>query len=47
MVPFNMRSGQNVHAWIDFDGPNFEINVTIAPAGVSDLSAQLSPSGIR
>lgn len=34
-VPFNMRSGQNIHAWIDFDGPNFEINVTIAPVGVS------------
>ncbi|CAA7028653.1 unnamed protein product [Microthlaspi erraticum] len=33
-VPFNMRNGQNVHAWIDFDGPNFEINVSIAPAGV-------------
>uniref|UniRef100_A0A1J3EPZ1 non-specific serine/threonine protein kinase n=1 Tax=Noccaea caerulescens TaxID=107243 RepID=A0A1J3EPZ1_NOCCA len=32
-VPFNLRNGQNVHAWIDFDGPNFEINVSIAPAG--------------
>ncbi|KAK9278523.1 hypothetical protein L1049_028091 [Liquidambar formosana] len=30
-----MRSGQNVHAWIEFDGTSFEINVTIAPAGVS------------
>ncbi|XP_022736918.1 L-type lectin-domain containing receptor kinase S.1 [Durio zibethinus] len=34
-VPFNMRTGQNVHAWIDFDGVNFEINVTVAPVGVS------------
>ncbi|GMJ05965.1 L-type lectin receptor kinase S.1 [Hibiscus trionum] len=33
-VPFNMRTGQNVHAWIDFDGLNFEINVTVAPVGV-------------
>ncbi|CAN8293247.1 unnamed protein product [Cochlearia groenlandica] len=35
LVPFNMRNGQNVHAWIDFDGPNLEINVTIAPVGVA------------
>ncbi|KAL1218432.1 L-type lectin-domain containing receptor kinase S.1 [Cardamine amara subsp. amara] len=34
-VPFNMRNGQNVQAWIDFDGPNFEINVSVAPVGVS------------
>ncbi|KAK6261221.1 hypothetical protein QUC31_007037 [Theobroma cacao] len=33
-VPVNMRTGQNVHAWIDFDGVNFEINVTVAPVGV-------------
>ncbi|KAK8493958.1 hypothetical protein V6N13_029077 [Hibiscus sabdariffa] len=33
-VPFDMRTGQNVHAWIDFDGLNFEINVTVAPVGV-------------
>ncbi|CAH8382389.1 unnamed protein product [Eruca vesicaria subsp. sativa] len=33
-VSVNMRNGQNIHAWIDFDGPNFEINVTIAPAGM-------------
>ncbi|GLU12654.1 hypothetical protein SLE2022_293180 [Rubroshorea leprosula] len=31
----NMRNGQNIHAWIDFDGANFEINVTVAPVGVS------------
>ncbi|KAI7738746.1 hypothetical protein M8C21_033860 [Ambrosia artemisiifolia] len=30
-----MRTEQNIHAWIDFDGPRFEINVTIAPVGVS------------
>lgn len=34
-VPVRMRSGQNIHAWIEFDGDNFEINVTIAPIGVS------------
>ncbi|KAL5747120.1 hypothetical protein ACOSQ2_024417 [Xanthoceras sorbifolium] len=33
-VPVSMKSGQNIHAWIDFDGSNFEINVTIAPIGV-------------
>ncbi|TYH97221.1 hypothetical protein ES332_A12G229600v1 [Gossypium tomentosum] len=37
-VPLNMRTGQNVHAWIDFDGSNFEINVTVAPVGVSKPS---------
>ncbi|XVF49311.1 hypothetical protein PTKIN_Ptkin04bG0001200 [Pterospermum kingtungense] len=37
-VPVNMRTGQNIHAWIDFDGGNFEINVTVAPAGVSKPS---------
>ncbi|XP_016446713.2 L-type lectin-domain containing receptor kinase S.1 [Nicotiana tabacum] len=34
-VPLNMRSGQNIHVWIEFNGPEFEINVTIAPAGMS------------
>ncbi|OAY30818.1 L-type lectin-domain containing receptor kinase S.1 [Manihot esculenta] len=33
-VPVIMNNGQNVHAWIDFNGPNFEINVTVAPIGV-------------
>ncbi|XP_010476646.1 PREDICTED: L-type lectin-domain containing receptor kinase S.1-like [Camelina sativa] len=33
-VRFNMRNGNNVRAWIDFDGPNFEINVSVAPVGV-------------
>ncbi|XP_031261430.1 L-type lectin-domain containing receptor kinase S.1 [Pistacia vera] len=37
-VPVNMRNGQNIHAWIDFDGINFEINVTVAPIGVSKPS---------
>lgn len=36
-----MRTGQNVHAWIEFDGTNFEINVTIAPLGVSRPSRPL------
>lgn len=34
-VPVDMRNGQNIHAWIDFNGPNNEINVTIAPAGMA------------
>lgn len=34
LVPFNMRSGQNVRAWIEFNGPRNEINVTIAPVGL-------------
>ncbi|KAL7098415.1 hypothetical protein ACP275_09G016600 [Erythranthe tilingii] len=34
-VPVAMRNGQNIHAWIDFNGPNNEINVTIAPAGMT------------
>ncbi|CAL1405254.1 unnamed protein product [Linum trigynum] len=38
-VPVDMRSGQNVRAWIDFDGSNFEINVTVAPVGIPRPSA--------
>ncbi|KAM7276818.1 hypothetical protein ACFE04_018684 [Oxalis oulophora] len=34
-VSVSMRNGQNVHAWIEFDGVNFEINVTVVPVGVS------------
>ncbi|GAV64604.1 Pkinase domain-containing protein/Lectin_legB domain-containing protein [Cephalotus follicularis] len=34
-VAVNMRNGLNVHAWVDFDGENFEINVTVVPAGVA------------
>ncbi|XP_020211432.1 L-type lectin-domain containing receptor kinase S.1 [Cajanus cajan] len=34
-VPVRMRTGQNIHAWIDFDGENLQFNVTIAPIGVS------------
>ncbi|GAU35796.1 hypothetical protein TSUD_155710 [Trifolium subterraneum] len=30
-----MNSGENVRAWIEFDGKSFEINVTVAPIGVS------------
>lgn len=30
-----MRTGQNVRAWIEFDGTNLEFNVTVAPANVS------------
>ncbi|KZV50849.1 L-type lectin-domain containing receptor kinase S.1 [Dorcoceras hygrometricum] len=29
-----MRTGQNIHVWLEFNGPQNEINVTIAPAGV-------------
>jgi hypothetical protein len=34
-VPVRMRNGQNVRAWIEFNGTSFEINVTVAPIGVS------------
>ncbi|KAJ7956179.1 Lectin receptor kinase [Quillaja saponaria] len=34
-VPIRMRNGENIRAWIEFDGTNLEINVTIAPIGVS------------
>ncbi|KAG6635114.1 L-type lectin-domain containing receptor kinase S.1-like [Carya illinoinensis] len=34
-VPVRMQTGQNIRAWIDFDGIGFEINVTIAPIGMS------------
>ncbi|KAG7954476.1 hypothetical protein I3843_11G020700 [Carya illinoinensis] len=34
-VPVRMQTGQNIRAWIDFDGTDFEINVTIAPIGMS------------
>lgn len=37
-VPVSMKNGQNIHAWIDFDGRNFEINVSVAPIGVSKPS---------
>lgn len=33
-VPVQMRNGQNVRAWIDFNGTSSEINVTVAPIGV-------------
>ncbi|EXB93547.1 L-type lectin-domain containing receptor kinase S.1 [Morus notabilis] len=34
-VPILMKDGRNVRAWIEFDGENLEINVTVAPIGVS------------
>ncbi|KAM1129030.1 hypothetical protein ACFXTH_038908 [Malus domestica] len=34
-VPVQMRTGQNVRAWIEFDGSNLEFNVTVAPTNVS------------
>ncbi|CAI9753967.1 unnamed protein product [Fraxinus pennsylvanica] len=34
-VPVAMRNGQNIHAWVEFNGPRNEINVTIAPAGMA------------
>ncbi|KAL3835239.1 hypothetical protein ACJIZ3_009975 [Penstemon smallii] len=34
-VPVAMRNGQNIHVWIEFDGPRNEINVTIGPAGMA------------
>ncbi|XP_042487465.1 L-type lectin-domain containing receptor kinase S.1 [Macadamia integrifolia] len=41
LVPLDMRNGQNVRAWIDFDGSLLEFNVTIAPATVSRPSTPL------
>ncbi|XP_059643169.1 L-type lectin-domain containing receptor kinase S.1-like [Cornus florida] len=41
LIPVDMRNGQNIHAWIEFDGSNFEINVTIAPAGMARPSRPL------
>nr|GEY54813.1 L-type lectin-domain containing receptor kinase S.1 [Tanacetum cinerariifolium] len=40
-VTVEMRNGQNVHTWIEFDGGRMEINVTIAPAGVRRPSRPL------
>ncbi|CBI14962.3 unnamed protein product, partial [Vitis vinifera] len=40
-VAVEMRNGQNIRAWIEFDGPQFEINVTIAPVAVSKPSRPL------
>ncbi|CAA7404820.1 unnamed protein product [Spirodela intermedia] len=33
-VPVDMRSGRNVRAWVDFDGPRRLIEVTVAPVEV-------------
>lgn len=41
LVRVDMRNGQNVHAWIEFDGARMEFNVTIAPAGVRRPSRPL------
>ncbi|KAA8542226.1 hypothetical protein F0562_023378 [Nyssa sinensis] len=41
LIPVDMRNGQNIHAWIEFDGSQFEINVTIAPAGMARPSRPL------
>ncbi|KAK6920645.1 Legume lectin domain [Dillenia turbinata] len=40
-TPVNMRSGNNARAWIEFDGSNMQINVTIAPIGVNKPSKPL------
>ncbi|EEF34489.1 L-type lectin-domain containing receptor kinase S.1 [Ricinus communis] len=40
-VPVELRSGKNVQAWIEFDGKNLRINVTIAPVGVPKPSKPL------
>ncbi|TKY55255.1 L-type lectin-domain containing receptor kinase S.1 [Spatholobus suberectus] len=34
-VPVRMRTGQNIRAWIEFDGESLQFNVTVAPVGVS------------
>uniref|UniRef100_A0A5B7BB25 non-specific serine/threonine protein kinase n=1 Tax=Davidia involucrata TaxID=16924 RepID=A0A5B7BB25_DAVIN len=41
LISVDMRNGQNIHAWIEFDGSQFEINVTIAPAGMARPSRPL------
>ncbi|KAJ4850864.1 L-type lectin-domain containing receptor kinase S.1 [Turnera subulata] len=33
-VPVSIGNGQNIHAWIDFDGVDLVINVTVAPVGI-------------
>ncbi|KAL2321772.1 hypothetical protein Fmac_026151 [Flemingia macrophylla] len=33
-VPLRMRTGQNIRAWIEFDGEDLRFNVTVAPVGV-------------
>lgn len=34
LVPISMLSGNNIQAWIEFDGTHFGIKVTIAPVGI-------------
>ncbi|CAM8925082.1 unnamed protein product [Rhodiola kirilowii] len=34
-ITVNMRNGQNIQAWIDFEGAEMRINVTICPTGVA------------
>uniref|UniRef100_A0A7N0TZT4 non-specific serine/threonine protein kinase n=1 Tax=Kalanchoe fedtschenkoi TaxID=63787 RepID=A0A7N0TZT4_KALFE len=34
-IVVEMRNGQNIQAWIDFEGAEMRINVTIAPVGVA------------
>ncbi|KAJ4973453.1 hypothetical protein NE237_006627 [Protea cynaroides] len=41
LVPLDMRDGQNVRTWIEFDGSLLELNVTIAPATVPRPSRPL------
>ncbi|KAK9113632.1 hypothetical protein Syun_020429 [Stephania yunnanensis] len=40
-VPIDMKSGQNIRAWIDFDPTTFQINVTIAPITIPRPSKAL------
>ncbi|KAF6157477.1 hypothetical protein GIB67_004415 [Kingdonia uniflora] len=40
-VKVEMRNGQNVRVWIEFDGPQFEINVTVAPVNIPRPSIPL------
>eukprot|EP01018_Ginkgo_biloba_P039438 Gb_01936 [translate_table: standard] len=32
--PLNLKSGQNIQAWVEYDGIQKHLNVTISPAGV-------------
>ncbi|KAA8529632.1 hypothetical protein F0562_034268 [Nyssa sinensis] len=41
IIPIDMRSGSLIQAWIEFDGNELGMNVTVAPTGVSRLSKPL------
>lgn len=46
-VPIQIRSGQNIRAWIEFDETNFDFNVTVAPETCCDLLCERLLTKIR